>query len=126
VRCANVNSVQVGTILRRIFLVFPIDENHSPGCQHVSIEVARKAASANGTRSIIDMLRLGGRPGFRVACSVSDDELEDLFGTTIPSANEILDCDELFDQIERGHGVYVTAYENGKPAQIIFLGYSYD
>jgi hypothetical protein len=109
-----------------MFPHFPIDANHAPGCRHASIEAARQAAGANGTRSILDILRLGDRPDFGVASSLSDDELEDLFGTSIPSAEEILDCDELFDQIERGHGVYVTAYDQGKPAQIIFLGYSDD
>jgi hypothetical protein len=105
---------------------FPVDANHTPGCRHASIEVARQAAGASGTRSIVDIDRLGDRPDFGVASSLSDDEFEDLFGTKTPSIEEILDCDELFDQIERGQGVYVTAYEHGEPVQIVFLGYSYD
>jgi hypothetical protein len=105
---------------------FPVDANHTPGCRHASIEVARQAAGASGTRSIVDIIQLGDRPGFGIASALSDDELEELFGTKTPSAEDVLDCDELFDQIERGQGVYVTAYENGAPAQIIFLGYSYD
>jgi hypothetical protein len=105
---------------------FPVDANHTPGCRHASIEVARQAAGASGTRSIVDIIQLGDRPGFGIASALSDDELEELFGTKTPSAEDVLDCDELFDQIERGQGVYVTAHENGAPAQIIFLGYSYD
>ncbi len=109
-----------------MFPRFPIDKNHVPGCRHASVEAARQAAGANGTRSILDILRLGDRPDFGVASSLSEDELEDLFGTRTPSAEEIMDCEELFEQIERGQGVYVTAYDDGKPTQIIFLGYSYD
>jgi hypothetical protein len=108
------------------FPCFPVDVSHAPGCRHASIDAAREAADADGTRSILDIDRLGERPDFGVASALSDDELEDLFGTTTPSAEDIMDCDELFDQIERGQGVYVTAYEKGRPAQIIFLGYSYD
>lgn len=105
---------------------FPVDANHTPGCRHASVELARQAAGASGTRSIVDIMCVGDRPDFGVAGSLSDDELEDLFGTRTPSAEEVLDCDELFDQIERGQGVYVTAYEDGEAAQIIFVGYSYD
>jgi hypothetical protein len=105
---------------------FPVDINHAPGCRHASIEAARQAAGANGTRSIVDIVRVGERPDFGVASSLSDDELEELFGTTTPSAEDVMDCDDLFDQIERGHGVYVTTYDSGVPSQIVFLGYSYD
>jgi hypothetical protein len=109
-----------------MFPRFPVDASHVPGCRHASVETARQAAGASGTRSIVDIRRLGERPEFGVASSLSDAELQDLFGTMTPSTEEILDCDELFDQIERGQGIYLTAYEDGAPAHIIFLGYSYD
>ena len=48
------------------------------------------------------------------------------FGTTKPTAEELEDSDELFDQIERGQGIYVIVYENDEPSQIFFAGYSYD
>jgi hypothetical protein len=72
------------------------------------------------------MRKVGDRPDFGVVCALDDEELEELFGSGRPSADEILDSDELFEQIERGQGVYVVAYEGNKPAQIIFAGYSYD
>ena len=109
-----------------MFPRFPVDASHVPGCRHASVEAARQAAGASGTRSIVDIMRLGDRPDFGVASSLSDDELEGLFGSKTPSTEEILDCDELFDQIERGQGVYLTAYEDGEPVHIVFLGYSYD
>lgn len=106
--------------------VFPVDPSHMPGCKHASIDAARSAAGANGARSILDMRKVGDRPDFGVVCALDDEELEELFGSGRPSADEILDSDELFEQIERGQGVYVVAYEGNKPAQIIFAGYSYD
>lgn len=105
---------------------FPVDSNHTPGCKHASVDAARAAAGASGTRSILDMRNFADRPDFGRVCALSDDELEDLFGSASPSAEEILDSDELFEQIERGHGVCVVAWQDGKPSQIIFAGYSYD
>jgi hypothetical protein len=105
---------------------FPVDVNHAPGCQHDSLDDAREDAAEDGTRSIIDIMELGSEPDFGIACPLAPDELQELFGTKTPSAEDILDCDDLYDRIERGQGVYVTAYQGGKPDQLIFIGYSYD
>ena len=48
------------------------------------------------------------------------------FGTTKPSAEEVEDCEELLEGIERGHGVCVVVYKDEEPSQIYFAGYSYD
>ena len=50
----------------------------------------------------------------------------EIFSTTKPTAVDMEDCDGLFDQIERGQGVYVVVYANDEPAHIFFAGYSYD
>ena len=34
--------------------------------------------------------------------------------------------DDFFDLIERGRGVYIIAFDQGKPSEICFAGYSYD
>ncbi|HWU25788.1 MAG TPA: hypothetical protein VN154_05240 [Rhizomicrobium sp.] len=52
--------------------------------------------------------------------------LMEFFGTTKPTAEDVEGSDDLFDQIERGQGVYVVVYENDEPSQIYFAGYSYD
>jgi hypothetical protein len=105
---------------------FPVDLRHRPGCRHDSIDEAREAAAEDGTRSILDIDKVADRPDFGAVCALDEDESEDLFGSTRPSAKEILASEDLFEQIERGQGVYVIAYEDGKPSQIIFAGYSYD
>jgi hypothetical protein len=33
---------------------------------------------------------------------------------------------DLFDELERGQGVYIIVYEDEKPSEIFFAGYSYD
>lgn len=105
---------------------FPVDLAHAPGCKHSSIDEAREDSDADGTRSILDVSRVGDRPDFDVVAPLGDHELMEYFGTTKPSAEDVEDCDELFDQIERGRGVYVVVYEDDQPSQIFFAGYSYD
>ena len=105
---------------------FPVDPGHTPGCKHDSIEEAQDDADADGTRSILDVSRIGDEPDFDVVARVGDDELMEFFGTTKPTAEDLEDADELFEGIERGQGVYVVIYENDQPSQIFFAGYSYD
>jgi hypothetical protein len=105
---------------------FPVDLGHAPGCQHTSIDEAREDSDADGTRSILDVSRVAAKPDFDAVAPVDEDELVEFFGTTRPTAEDIEDCDELFEQIERGQGIYVVVYENDQPTQIFFAGYSYD
>lgn len=35
-------------------------------------------------------------------------------------------CATLFDDLDRGEARYVVAYENGAPAVVVFIGYSWD
>jgi hypothetical protein len=105
---------------------FPVDLKHVPGCKHSSIDEAREDADADGTRSILDVSRLSAEPDYDAVAPLGDDELMKFFGTARPTAEDVEDSDELFDQIERGQGVYVVVYENDEPVQIFFAGYSYD
>ena len=108
------------------FPIFPVDPNHAPGCKHASIDEAREDSDADGTRSILDVSRLSAKPDYDAVAPLDDDELMEFFGTAKPAADEVEDNDGLFDQIERGQGIYVIVYESDQPAQIFFAGYSYD
>ena len=105
---------------------FPVDLTHTPGCKHASIDAARKDSHADGTRSILDVSRIDVRPDYDAVAPLDDEALIEFFGTTKPTAENVEDCDELFDEIERGQGVYLVVYENDKPSQYFFAGYSYD
>jgi hypothetical protein len=35
-------------------------------------------------------------------------------------------CQGLWEDLQRGSGVYVVLYSGGKPHEIFFAGYSYD
>jgi hypothetical protein len=105
---------------------FPVDLRHAPGCKHSSIDEAREDAGADGTRSILDVSHISAKPDYGAVAPLDEDEIMEFFGTIKPTAANLEDVDELFDQIERGQGVYVIVHENGEPSQIFFAGYSYD
>jgi len=54
------------------------------------------------------------------------EELRELFGTEQPTLEAIEKSDEFIDRLERGQGVYILLYQQGKPQKIYFAGYSYD
>ena len=112
------------------FPEFPVGPNSpSPGAQHGSIEEALEDSDADGTRSILDMERVGDAPDYGVVVPLSRDELLDLFGTERPTREMIEGddvADEFFERLERGKGVYVIVYEGEQPSEIFFAGYSFD
>jgi hypothetical protein len=105
---------------------FPVDLRHEPGCKHASIDAARAAADASGTRSILDMTRVSAAPDFGAVAPLDEADVTDLFGAAKPTAADIETSEAIFDHIERGQGLYVIVYEDDEPSQIYFAGYSYD
>jgi len=107
----------------------PGPESPSPGAQHASIEEAVEASGADGTRSILDMNRIGKNPGdfgFGVVTPVSEEQLIEMFYTTQPT-REMIESDMAFHGgLGGGQGVYVIVYRDGKPTEIFFTGLSYD
>jgi hypothetical protein len=106
---------------------FPVDPN-SPGtgAGHASIEEALEDSESDGTRSILDLRGISASPEYFAACPLGDETLLRLYGTTEPSEAMVLEDSDLFEEIERGQGVYVILYESGKPVGIYFAGYSFD
>jgi hypothetical protein len=106
---------------------FPMDLGASaPGAQHASIEEALEASDADGTRSILDMERVGQSPGLGVLVLLPLEHLEELYGTQRPTREMIEQNMEFLDEIERGEGVYIIVYKDGNPSEIFFAGFSYD
>jgi hypothetical protein len=109
------------------FPEFPVTpESSAPGAQHDSIEEAMEDSDADGTRSILDMERVSDEPDFNAVAPLPRETLLELFGTDRPTREMIDGSDELYEVLERGQGVYVVAYEGGRPAEIFFAGYSFD
>jgi hypothetical protein len=108
------------------FPIFPVKLDHVPGCRHESIDEAQDEADADGTRSILDITRVGTEPDYGVVAPLPDEDLLKWFGTTKPTREQIEDSDEFLDDIDRGQGIYIIAHKDGAPSDIYFAGYSYD
>jgi hypothetical protein len=109
------------------FPEFPVDEN-SPaiGAQHSSIEEAVEEADADGTRSILDMQAVSDTSDFCVVAPLSPDRLRELFGTDKPTHEMVEESEELYEEMERGKGIYIIVYKDGQPSKLFFAGYSFD
>ncbi len=83
-------------------------------------------ADADGTASILDILRVADEPDFCCAAPFSPDDLRQYFGTDKPTRADVQKADEYWDDLERGQARYVVLYENKQPAELYFAGYSFD
>jgi hypothetical protein len=109
------------------FIFFPITPaTPAPGPQHDTIEEAIEDAAEEGTRSILDLEHIAAEPDFGAAAPLGDEALLEYFGTTNPTRETVERNDGFFDDIDRGQGVYVVLYKDGKPDELFFAGYSYD
>lgn len=89
-------------------------------------EEAVENMEADGTASILDITSVSDEPEFCAVCPLSEEQLRDFFDTTQPTREQIEHNLEFFENIERGHGVYIIAFQDGKPSEIFFGGYSFD
>ena len=108
-------------------LSFPIGpDSPAPGAQHATIQEALEASDADGTRSILDLDHVSDQPDFCAVAPLPPEDLERLFGTEHPTHGMIEENGELFEEMERGQGVYIIAFKDGHPDEIFFGGYSFD
>lgn len=109
------------------FPEFPVGpDSPAPGAQRASIDEALEEAAEDGTRSILDMMRVADEPDFFAVAPLPEEELVGLFGTDKPTREMVAGSDELFGTLERGQGVYVVVYKDDQPSEIFFAGYSFD
>jgi hypothetical protein len=104
----------------------PAFSRQSPGAKHKTIKAAVKASAEDGTRSILDISKVGDRSDYGIAGPLSLESVEDLYGTTQPTREMVEDDLGFLEDVERGKCVYVVLYKNGDPSEVCFAGYSYD
>jgi hypothetical protein len=109
------------------FLRFPIrPDSPAPGAKHQSIDEARAASAESGTRSILDIIGVAEEPDFFIAAPLPNAKLEQYFGTVQPTKEMVSKTLKFIEAIERGHCIYFTVFEDGRPSELIFAGYSFD
>jgi hypothetical protein len=109
------------------FPPFPVGPSSpAPGAQHATIEEALEDSDADGTRSILDLDHISDEPEFGAATPLHAEFLEEAYGTTQPTRRMLEENMDFFEDIDRGHGIYVVAYCDGRPDEILFAGYSFD
>ena len=93
---------------------------------HASIEDAQDDAAEDGTRSILDIARIGPTRSLGVAAPLSPAECMAFFGTLRPTRQQVLESHELYESVQRGTCIYATIYEWDVATELFFLGYSFD
>ena len=84
-------------------------------------------SGSTGTQSILDIRKVGSRIAWGVAAPLDDDELREVFGTTTPTAADLSNRgSNLYDRLQRGECAYVVVYDDSRPSQFVFYGYSWD
>jgi hypothetical protein len=91
-----------------------------------TIEEVLENMGADGTASILDITHIAGEPDFFAVAPLPAEELVRLYGTEQPTREMIKRNMDLYEEIDRGQGVYIIAYKDGKPSEIFFAGYSFD
>src|SRR5262245_47902308 len=98
------------------FLEFPMGpQSPAPGAQHASIEEACEEADADGTRSILDLDRVSEEPDFGAVTPLDEGVLRQLYGTTRPTREMIEENMDFFEDLERGHGIYIVVFGDRGP-----------
>ncbi len=106
---------------------FPIGPSSpAPGAGHASIEDALEASEADGTRSILDISVISDEPDFGASCELTTEELQSLFGTTFPTVEQLQNCGDFWESLERGQARHVLVQGDEGKRLVFFAGYSFD
>lgn len=97
-----------------------------PGAKHKSPKEDLEASDADGTRSILDIEHISEKPAFGAAAPLSLQDLKFIFRTEKPTWEDIKQNLGFFENIGRGHCVYIILYKDDKPDEIFFAGFSCD
>jgi hypothetical protein len=99
------------------------------GAKHRTIQDALEASAEDGTRSILDITRIGANPGFQVAAPFREEIARESTGSARPTSEQVSDMalSQLLESIEeRGQCFYLTIYDEARPSELLFAGYSFD
>jgi hypothetical protein len=101
----------------------------APGPKHRTIQEAFDASAEDGTRSILDITRVGANPGLQVAAPFPEEIVREATGFARPTRAHVSEIalSALLESIEdRGQCFYLTMYDAERPSELLFAGYSFD
>lgn len=88
-----------------------------------TIEALIEAAGDDGTRSILDIEKVGKKPGSGVAGYLPNQELWVLFGNTQPSHDDAVKAWPMIaKRLGRWEAIYITIYKDHQPHEYAFYG----
>lgn len=88
---------------------------------------AFEACDADGTASPLDISGFSDAPEPASCWALNAATLESQFGSAKPSKVAVEDgVDELLEELGRGESLCVVAWAGGKPAEVLFAGWSFD
>jgi hypothetical protein len=91
-----------------------------------TIKEAVKLSGESGTRSILDIERITKAPASCCAAPLTHDEIARYFGGQTPTIKMIEECEDLWEDLERGTARCVVIQEGTGPKELVFIGYSFD
>lgn len=91
-----------------------------------SIDEALEIADADGTASILDIMQISPAPDFCCAAPFSARELKTYFGTDRPTRADVEQSEDYWEDLQRGQARFAVVYENERPSELYFAGYSFD
>jgi hypothetical protein len=97
-----------------------------PGSKHPSIDAAVAAAGENGTRSILDVVRVGPVARYGTAAPFPAGLLVKWYGTATPTHAQLSGNLGLLGDLGRGQSAYVIVHADGAPSEILFVTRSVD
>ena len=91
-----------------------------------TIKEAVRRSGESGTRSILDIERVTHSPALSCAAPLTSEELARYFGGQTPTIKMVEECEELWNDLERGMARCVVIGGGSAPAELMFIGYSFD
>jgi hypothetical protein len=114
---------QVGPAKLRQWL---IDLAGAPRLENIDAVGILNSLASEGTASALDMVGVSETPEIGHVAPLPPQDLLRLYGTERPTRLMIEQNMSFYEGIGRGEGVYLIAYQDGRPDQILFAGYSVD
>ena len=92
-----------------------------------SIDEARELATESGTRSVLDVERIGPAPAPGMTGPLPPHIIRGRVGVEHPTlAQMVAALDPFYEELERGASAYFVCYEQAEPSHYLFIGLSFD